>query len=117
MVSEGTIRARYQTIVPFYELWHETYGNSVMDNVYFDTPVFPDVQTRVAWEVAGYLIACWFVMQDEVTAVEYTFADDEVDGEQLITRENMAEAIVEFLEFEMAVLGGTAGDTFTSRLL
>lgn len=56
-------------------------------------------------------------MQDEVTAVEYTFADDEVDGEQLITRENMAEAIVEFLEFEMAVLGGTAGDTFTSRLL
>lgn len=117
-LDEDTIRERHPTLAPFFEMWHDIYQDSMVDqdmHLGVNVPLFPDMQTRVAWDVAGYLVACCIAMQDKVAAIEYTFKGG-IKGKQLITRENMAVAIVEFLEFEMALLGGAAGRTFTSRL-
>ncbi|KAG5289656.1 carbonic anhydrase [Histoplasma ohiense] len=33
---------------------------------------FPDTPDRVAWEVEGFLIACWLGLQDDTEQVLYT---------------------------------------------
>lgn len=112
-VTNKAIRARYPTLALFYELWHDEFENlTVEKEIYLgsDALLFDDVKGMVAWEVAGFLISCWLVMQEKV--IEVGFYLEQATGKKVITKANVGEALVEFLKFEMAMLQGMAGDDY-----
>lgn len=67
--------------------------------------VFPDLEGRIAWEVAGYLIACWLALQDDVECVEYHYAEN--SRAQKITKGDMDMSAARFLEHQMGILKGS----------
>ncbi|KAL2369017.1 hypothetical protein BDBG_08937 [Blastomyces gilchristii SLH14081] len=74
-IDEKTIEDRYPTLAPFYLAWRDIYEKSFeqqgCDRGSGLEP-FPDIADRVAWEVEGFLIACWLVLQDDTERVTYT---------------------------------------------
>ena len=34
--------------------------------------VFPDLDDRIAWDVEGFVLACWLALRSDVHSVEYT---------------------------------------------
>ncbi|PGH12867.1 hypothetical protein AJ80_06576 [Polytolypa hystricis UAMH7299] len=73
-VDDGIIEERYPALTPFYFTWREDYEDSFEKqqcHLGIGQEVFPDIAARVAWEVAGFLIACWLVRQDDVECVTY----------------------------------------------
>ncbi|PGH01053.1 hypothetical protein AJ79_08022 [Helicocarpus griseus UAMH5409] len=73
-VDEDIIEERYPALAPFYFSWHEAYEESFEKqecHLGSGAEVFPEVEARVAWEVAGSLMACWLALQDEVERVSY----------------------------------------------
>lgn len=57
--------------------------------------MFPDPDTQVSWEVAGFLIASWLVLQDNVDSVEYYPSEG-----YIIRKETLEEVTKQFLEDE-----------------
>ncbi|KAK2765547.1 hypothetical protein FQN54_008401 [Arachnomyces sp. PD_36] len=95
-VDEETIEERYPSLASFYFAWQTLYED------WFTTrdchrgsglDVFPDVASRVGWEVEGFLFACWLALQSDVEQVEY-----EVDtGTYSIRKENLSSVAQTFL--------------------
>lgn len=106
-IEEDTIFQRYPALAPFYRPWRESYEEALTQQEIHPgahAHVFPDLEERVAWEVAAYMIACDLALQGDVKCVEYHFA--EVARTHNITKGNMDTSVVEFLEDQLGVLKG-----------
>ncbi|EDN08141.1 predicted protein [Histoplasma mississippiense (nom. inval.)] len=74
-VDEKTIKDRYPILAPFYLAWRDVYEKSFEQqgcDMGSGLEPFPDTADRVAWEVEGFLIACWLGLQDDTEQVLYT---------------------------------------------
>ncbi|QSS56713.1 hypothetical protein I7I53_05005 [Histoplasma capsulatum var. duboisii H88] len=74
-VDEKTIEDRYPTLAPFYLAWRDVYERSFEQqgcDMGSGLEPFPNTADRVAWEVEGFLIACWLGLQDDTKQVLYT---------------------------------------------
>jgi hypothetical protein len=97
-VFEETIRKRYPTLAPFYFSWVRVFEESFEARecaLGGDHGVFPDDVTTVAWEVAGFLIACWLVLQNDVECLEYIGVS--FQNRYKIDKRNIEEKLREFL--------------------
>lgn len=94
-----TLDARYPELAPFYWAWRGIYEEAFeMQGLHlgYEGDVFPDPDAQVSWEVAGFLIASWLVLQDNMESVEY------YPSEGYIIRKEILEVTRQFLEDEYA---------------
>ncbi|OJD10010.1 hypothetical protein AJ78_08801, partial [Emergomyces pasteurianus Ep9510] len=102
-VDEDIIEARYPTLAPFYFAWQDIYENSFTAQGCdrgSGLDVFPDIAVRIGWEVEGFLIACWLVLQDDVEQVKY----EPVTGMYSIKKDNLGDILRQFLTDMNALL-------------
>lgn len=98
IVNGYTLDARYPELAPFYWAWRGIYEEAFeMQGLHlgYEGDVFPDPDTQVSWEVAGFLIASWLVLQDNVDSVEYYPSEG-----YIIRKETLEEVTKQFLEDE-----------------
>lgn len=108
VVEDYTLEARYPGLAPFYWAWQKVYEDAFeMQGCHlgYSQTVFTNLNEQVSWEVAGFLVASWLVLQDTVEGVEY---DPSGVGIYNLTRENLAEVTGQFLEDENALLSDGA---------
>ncbi|KAH8705685.1 hypothetical protein BGW36DRAFT_403213 [Talaromyces proteolyticus] len=70
----SVIEQRYPILAPLYHAWVDNYNFAVKqrgEHLFKGVDVFSDIYERVAWEIEGFLMACWLGLQDNVEAVEY----------------------------------------------
>lgn len=73
-VDIDTLSDRYPALDPCYYEWQEAYEKSFKRqgcHLGSRSEAFPDMTSRVAWEVAGFLITCFLLLQDDVGCVSY----------------------------------------------
>ena len=98
MVNDNTVDARYPKLAPFYWAWRGIYEKAYEIqglHLGYEGDVFPDPNAQVSWEVAGFLIASWLVLQDNVESVEYYPSEG-----YIIRKETLEEVTKQFLEDE-----------------
>ncbi|KAK2764270.1 hypothetical protein FQN54_008962 [Arachnomyces sp. PD_36] len=95
-VSIYTINDRYPELSEYYWAWRD-----IVEERYDlkewalrdDAPIFPNVEDKVAWETAGFLMACYLAAQDNVGSVYYM----PFGGEYIINKGNINQVAREFL--------------------
>ncbi|KAI1979815.1 hypothetical protein LOZ51_003717 [Ophidiomyces ophidiicola] len=73
-VDEDVITARYPDLAASYFTWKDAFEESFEQqrcHLGSGSEPFADDLQRVAWEVGGFLIACWLACQDDVDGVTY----------------------------------------------
>lgn len=103
-VELTTIDEKYPELAPFFWRWrnaHEAaFEQQGCDRGLADEP-FPDPRDKVAWEVAGFFIACCLILDGDAESVTYVLASD---IEYHITGMNMDETLRSFLMDQNALL-------------
>lgn len=113
--DDENILARHPALGSFYREWADEYKMATLDqdcSGELGLPVFPVRQQRVAWEVAGHLMACWLLLQPGVESVRYMLIT--ADGHQNMTLDVIPEALAELMRHETYVLRGRDPRTFVS---
>lgn len=90
-INQDIIKERYPALMPFHAECVMRYQKAFDQG--FDKWVFPNLTTHVAWEVAGFFIAWWIVMQDEETCIRYEL----VSKHYVIKKDNVEQKLWEFL--------------------
>lgn len=103
-MEDYILDARYSRLAPLYWEWQKVYEEAFEEqglHLGNDVDIFPNLNDRVAWEVAGFLIAVWLVLQDHVESINYS---PSVTSSYHIRSENLEEIAKRFLEDENALL-------------
>jgi len=77
-VDFGDIEERYPELYPSYKEWQEFQEKIFARQFSADSENedgAPSSAQLIAWAVDGFLISCWLVLQDDVSAIEYAPAD------------------------------------------
>ncbi|OAX82788.1 hypothetical protein ACJ72_02860 [Emergomyces africanus] len=102
-IDETTIEDRYPSLAPFYLAWRDSYEKSLEQQGCgrgSGLDPFPEIADRVTWEVEGFLIACWLVLQDDTDRVTYTI----LTGTYQIDKKSMNSILQQFLIDEDNIL-------------
>ncbi|WEW54581.1 hypothetical protein PRK78_000001 [Emydomyces testavorans] len=103
-VDPAMINKKYPKLAPFFWRWRDAHEAAFeqqgCDHGLAVEP-FPNSEDKVAWEVAGFLIACWLVLHEDVESVSYVLT---YKTQYHITRKNMDETLQLFFEDQNALL-------------
>lgn len=101
------IDVRYPGLAPLYWTWHGVHDEAFEKqscHLGSRADVFPDLRERVGWEVAGFLIASFLVLQDNVASVEYSPDNDK----RYLLMKGRLDDVVKFLDDENDLLTTTS---------
>lgn len=108
VVEDYTLDARYPGLAPLYWIWQGMYEEAFEKqglHLGYRVDVFPHVNDQVAWEVAGFFIAIWLILQDNVESIHYAPSRR---SRYHIRGDNVGEVVRQFLNDENALLNGHA---------
>jgi hypothetical protein len=93
-VSFEEIESRYPAIYPRYAAWACKPDISLEEhNFQLGEPIQRSADDHViAWELEGFLMACWLVLQPDVAVVDVQFA-----GHCCLMKDNLGDAFVTFV--------------------
>lgn len=96
-IDFDAIEERYPELFPFYIEWQELQEDLFARQFSEDSDSQEDgavnIAQLLAWELNGFLIACWLVFQEDVSAVEYKPGD----VAYLLERGNLEGRLEEFI--------------------
>jgi hypothetical protein len=96
---------------PFYMEWRDHFIAEFEKNECYlgdgSTP-FPIIEDRVAWEMEGFLCACYLALHDDVSSVEYR--SQMGPSRYRLRKGKMEDELVQLLDDLEAVLSKGLGD-------